>query len=217
MERLNKYEKPEIELKNHLTRIGDLINMDGPMLILFQDDRNKDFFLFDWVDGDDLTNRWIIFKVRREDLTDFVCGRISYKRLFERSTVTCFFADIESGSIYNYQIIRLLSIPPDYFPDKEVLFDYNDAKNLDAILAILNLKIHSNRIIAKEYNNLSETVKTPLTFNTTQFSIGDFFWQGSSSYDNKLGVKSFDLLNLHTQKNVTQNNRIPSKKRVALQ
>jgi len=82
MERLNKYEKPEIELKNHLTRIGDLINMDGPMLILFQDDRNKDFFLFDWVDGDDLTNRWIIFKVRREDLTDFVCGRISYKRVF---------------------------------------------------------------------------------------------------------------------------------------
>ena len=84
MEQIDKYDFEEILLKDSLIRIGDLINMDGPMLVLYKNNRTNDMYLFDWVDNDEVSNRWLIYKVDKDDLSDFIKTKISYKSLFDK-------------------------------------------------------------------------------------------------------------------------------------
>ena len=121
MESLDKYDNEEIQLKDSLVRIGDLINMDGPMLVVFKNITSQDLYLFDWVDNDNKSNRWLIYKVDKSDLLSFIKTKKSYKNLFDRNNSTIYFTDIDSNNFNQYKIYELRGIPETYKPDRDVL------------------------------------------------------------------------------------------------
>ena len=121
MEQVKRYENEEVELKNNLVRIGDLINDDGPLLVIFRDARRGDLYLFDWIDNNHSLNRWLIFKVGKSDLNDFINKKVSYKTIFEKNTSSYFYTDISNDEIGIYKIFKLKEVPLDYKPQIEVI------------------------------------------------------------------------------------------------
>jgi len=49
--------------QDQLIRIGDIVNFEGPLMTLYQDQKYFDLYIFDWVDRDDTTNRWLAYQV----------------------------------------------------------------------------------------------------------------------------------------------------------
>lgn len=137
MEQIIKHSTQNIRLKDRLKRIGDLINMDGPMLVLFKDIFDGELYLFDWVDADDVYNRWLVYPVSLYDLADFIDRKISYKSVFEKNTNDVYVTDISVDNLQQYEIFKLESIPNSYKPDVDNLFDVRDAKNFDSIYKLV--------------------------------------------------------------------------------
>lgn len=212
MENLNKYDNEEVHLKKNLVRIGDLINMDGPMLVVFKDITSQDLYLFDWVDNDNKSNRWLVYKVDKNDLTSFLKRKISYRRLFEKNNNTPYFTDIDSEEFNVYKIFKLKEIPFEYRPDKDVLFDSNDSRNLDKIIKVLNLDNDLNeKDYSKEYNII---VGVGFMFeHAIQGNPSPSFWTEESNF---VAINK-QITRIYTHQNVSKSNRIPGQKRVAIQ
>ncbi len=142
MEFINSYDIEAILIKKDLVRIGDLINLEGPVLSLFQNKLNADLYLFDWADSDENTNRWLVYKINAEVLNSFLLRKVSYKFMFETIAEESFYyTDIVNSDNIDYTIKGLVNLPFKYKPTKEILFDENDSKNLSAIFQIINSKI----------------------------------------------------------------------------
>ena len=152
MEALKTYKNEESELKNHLRRIGDIINIDGPVLSLFQDKRDKELYLFDWVDSDDTTNRWLIYKISAVLLHQFLLQRISYKSMFDSiNTRDFYYTDIINSEKVEYVIKKLEYFPKKYMPTKDAFFDKNDSSRLDEIFATVN-----NILVNKDKDGINQ-------------------------------------------------------------
>lgn len=123
-------------LKNSLERIGDLINMDEPMLSLFKDNRSNDLYLFDWADADNKTNRWLVYKVNKNILDDFISKKVSFKYVFD-SARNYFVTDIQGGQNPPFSIKQIEKLPTEYYPNTDLFFDESDAKNLPKIKSVL--------------------------------------------------------------------------------
>lgn len=157
MEILKTYDEYEVDLKANLNRIGDIINIDGPVLSLFQDKRNEEFYLFDWVDSDEKTNRWLIYKINPEILFDFLIIKISYRHVFNSALLGEFyFADIENSERVNYSFQKLKILPEKYLPAKDVFLDSEDTQNLDEMYGIVR-NVLSNRKKSNIINKISFT------------------------------------------------------------
>ena len=210
MEQVSKYDNVEILLRNNLVRIGDLINMDGPMLVVFRDTIGGDLYLFDWVDNDDKSNRWLIYNVDKKDLIIFLKTRISYKTLFEKNGSILYYTDIASEQIQAFKIFKLKEVPVGYKPDKDVLFDSSDSKNLDKILHALKLDSNLTEYdYLKEYNIMGVTLNIGLA---TQDDIASQWWNDKS---NILTGKTRPA-RIYTQPNASKSNRIPKQKGMVL-
>ncbi len=151
---------PVNELKSNLLRVGDLINIEGPMLVLFQNRSTKELYLFDWVDGNDISNRWLIYTISKENLLNFIRHNISYKELFETNRGDFYFTDIINSDLPNYSIFMLHDVPASYKPDKDVLFDVDDSKNLDKIISLLNPDVE--KLTDDKLNSLDFVTKVSL-------------------------------------------------------
>ena len=207
---INKYDIEECKLKDNLFRVGDLVNMDGPMLVLFRHNKTGNLYLFDWVDNNEILNRWLIYRVAKEDLIAFVKKRISYKSLFDRNQIDTYFSDIESGNFHQYHIYRVKEVPDFYKPDKDILFDPSDSKNLDKILKELNIDTVLNEKEIKQYNFIFR--KRVLVVFETQKSYIHATWPVTP---NKFGNITHHL-EAH-QPNVSKSNSISRKKSMVLQ
>lgn len=206
MEQINRYDFEEAMLRDSLIRIGDLINMDGPMLVLFKSRMSDELYLFDWVDNNDKSNRWLIYRVDKGDLLKFIKNKQSYKNLFENNNAIIYFADIDSSNFSDYGIYKLKEIPEAYKPDRDVLFDSNDSKNLDKILKELNLDTELNE---KEYNVILDTGVL-------------FYFETQENYTNPnwpISNRLTDIIHYIAayQPDVSKSNRLPDKKRLVLQ
>lgn len=136
MIKIKTYPIEDAELKNRLERIGDLINFEGPLLSLFKDNKTDKIYLFDWIDDDELFNRWLIYNVDLDVMSRFIKKEISYNQMFDSVTVF-YVTDIERGKIPPFDINKLEKIPPEYFPSDFTFFDEEDAKNLPKIKSVL--------------------------------------------------------------------------------
>ena len=219
MEPIKKYDNNGIDLKNHLHRVGDIINIEGPVLSLFQDERNKDLYLFDWVDSDEITNRWLIFKIPAETLNQFLLNRISYKKMFDYIKENNFYyADIINSDNIEYSINDLEYLPENYIPTKEAFFDKNDAKRLDEIMIIVNKTIFKdgrdntlrlNRLDLSEYlDKKNRPISYLLNQDIVTIAIPEAMVERKRS-DKNLSENFSNQL--ETQQNVRENNRLPEK------
>lgn len=216
MEVLETYDNVVNDLKDHLIRVGDVINIDGPVLSLFQDIRNKDLYLFDWVDSDDNTNRWLVYKVSAEILNQFLLHRISYKTMFESVNDDSFFyADIINSENINYIISHLQFVPEKYKPKKETFFDFNDSTKFDKITAIVNDLVNGK---PKDESNKIALYKEVMDFVSMRQSTleDDIFLKQEFPNQNPIVIGYFETTTLETQQDVITRNRIPREKRVGL-
>lgn len=200
--------------KEFLNRIGDLINIEGPILSLFQDLRNKDLYLFDWADSDKNFNRWLVYKVSPDSIKKFINNIISYKELFLSSlNLTYYFIDIDSNySDCNYTLNKIESLPDAYIPMSENRFDKNDARNIDQIILTLsnfskdypfslikqNVLKNQPNIVKEPANELKKTHQKKYTFETIQ-----------KSNDARIVTRNPFSINLRERENAYENKRVP--------
>lgn len=128
------YEK-EVGLKEYLVRIGDLINIDGPILTLFSDVRNEHLYLYDWVDSDDSANRFLIYAVPPQGVLDYLSKRITHRDLFVQSINGRYnIADICPHKFSSYRVFQLKHLPQDFQDIETTLFDEQFCKDVQKIL-----------------------------------------------------------------------------------
>jgi len=120
-------------------RIGDLIHIDGPLLTLFQDQKDAIFYLFDWVDDDNNINRWIIYRVSADDILDYLGKKIRHRELFSRAEGSMYYyADIDATRLTEYEIRPLRIVPEIYAQTENTLFDEEYSPDVQKIALFVN-------------------------------------------------------------------------------
>ena len=110
-------------------RIGNLAYFEGPLLSLFGVLNSRHLYLFDWIDRDEKTNRWLIYRVSPKYLLEYLQGKISHLQLFEnRPNKTVYYMDIDAQNkpFYLYDAYELNNIPENYLPNSYNFFELSD-------------------------------------------------------------------------------------------
>jgi hypothetical protein len=120
-------------------RIGDLVYFEGPLRTLFTDARNKRLYIFDWVDNDEATNRWLVYSIAPKDLLLYLQRSISYFELFKNAINKKYYiTDISSAFVTKYYKLHEISeLPEKYLPNEDDYFDKGDTIFYDKIQALL--------------------------------------------------------------------------------
>ena len=79
MERLFGVRVNDRDLKG-LSKVADLIYFDGPLLSLFTD-KFGNSYLFYWVDSDNISNRWLVFRVTERQIAEYMNRQIPLTEL----------------------------------------------------------------------------------------------------------------------------------------
>ncbi|WP_027002514.1 DUF6575 domain-containing protein [Hugenholtzia roseola] len=126
----------------HLRRVGNLLYFEGPLLSLFKEKGGVHFYLFDWVDSSQDANRWLIYRVSIQSISDFLDKKISHLELFKnRNLDKIYVVDISRGneSFYDYQAYELQQLPANYLPNADNFFEPSDSPDLEAIKVAIAL------------------------------------------------------------------------------
>jgi len=139
MEKLTTLDKNN-DLLELLIRVGDLVFFEGPLLSLYENAKTGHLFLLDWVDRDEINNRWIIYRVDPMNLMRFLNRKISHLELFNnRPKINVYVVDIPiNGRLITSEIKELYSIPENYLPNSENYFDKQDSVLFERIEGRLN-------------------------------------------------------------------------------
>ena len=122
-----EYNLQGIKIKNlpfKLTKKGDILVANGPVLSHFVSDDGNDYLMF-WVDQDKESNRRLLFFVSRENLKRYFNTAISLKELvFFNQKDFVYFIDIDSNIEYK-NIIRkaVKDFPMEYAPGENSFFN----------------------------------------------------------------------------------------------
>jgi hypothetical protein len=121
--------------QNLLIRIVDVINIEGPLLTLFLH-ANRQLYLFDWVDRDDVSNRWLIYRTNKTLLNRFLNKSIS---LIMSDESFVYKIDIDNKlEWHDCQQVTKKSLPASYLPSKDMFFDTKDCPNFARLSAFLS-------------------------------------------------------------------------------
>jgi len=137
MENLLINNKSKLNVSN-LVRVGDISYFEGPILTLFEELNTGHFYLFDWVDRDEKCNRWLIYSVLPESLSQYLNREISHLDFFKNRTqknVCCMDISSQNGSFHNYDAFELAQIPENYLPKQDNFFDIEDCPAFEIIKA----------------------------------------------------------------------------------
>lgn len=90
-----------------LIKVSDLIYFDGPLLSHFQT-KNKDNYLFYWVDVNETHNRWLILRTSLDKLQAFVGKKISLLELVQHPDDN-FLYKVDISANLNYENVAYIS------------------------------------------------------------------------------------------------------------
>jgi len=208
MEQLER--KYNLDPLNHfIIRIGDLINFEGPILSLFQDVRNGHLYIFDWVDRDEFTNRWIIFQTTPSLLIRFLEKELPYNLLFENAVNNKYlYSDIGINSFLpNNNIFLLEEIPEIYNPKKDDYFDESDCPHYDKILSLVLRELENSKEEYLYNSNFSTKQSLYKNSKTNQIKSGTIHFNNKSqNYLNdisqELKVKKYQSRNFEIVKSL---------------
>ena len=123
---------------SNLTRVGDISHFEGPILTLFEEPNTGHFYLFDWVDRNKQSNRWLIYSISPEDLLQYLNKEISHLDLFKnRTEKQVYYIDIDNqnSSFRDYDAFELTQISENYLPKQDNFFDIEDCPSFEIINA----------------------------------------------------------------------------------
>lgn len=116
--------------KAHFVRLADLINYEGPLLVLYKQKYTSNIYLLRWVDADETYNRWILYQTDIANVLAFINRKISHKFLFEAYSDICYAIDIDTNMNWvNVGEISKTMLPYDYIPIEDDFFDIEDCPN----------------------------------------------------------------------------------------
>lgn len=111
--------KLEKLLMDSWVKISDLLEFEGPLLSHYKDKNGTDYFIY-WVDFNETTNRWLLWKVTEKQIYDYLKGLKSLRTiLLEKTKDHVFFIDSKGGlgEQYNEFLLSIPnSIPEGYLP-----------------------------------------------------------------------------------------------------
>jgi hypothetical protein len=106
--------------------IEDLIDFDGPLLVHYSNQVDQDYLLH-WVDNDDDANRWLIYRVSKQSLLNYLRGQEEFKALLD-TTSSDFILVVDINSVGEYILMQLVSLedlPGDYKPKEDVYYEFS--------------------------------------------------------------------------------------------
>jgi hypothetical protein len=105
-------------------KMGDFIYYEGPLLSHFQDTTQpNEHYFYRWVDDDSEVNRWLIFKVNKENLIKFFNGLFTELDLIATNNVVTFLDLDDSLNKRGIYLSSFEDIPDDYLPSNKTFFD----------------------------------------------------------------------------------------------
>jgi hypothetical protein len=126
-------------IKAHLTKIGDLLYFDGSLMTLFKNAKdNNHLCLFDWVESDEIYNRWLVYDIKPIDVLSYINHELSHLNLIQKSKNICFVDIDKELNFHNCHKIEFTSIPLSYLPKENFFFDVEDCPDLKKIQAFLD-------------------------------------------------------------------------------
>ncbi len=129
MEKLNGYKLPfdisQLKLRSNL------IEQDGPLLSLYYNNKG-DYYLFYWLDCDDVTNRWMVMRVALNILYQYLNKDRTLLQVIEESSDNfVWIIDLDNdGKQANTLAVTLSNLPLDYLPDKDSYFEFDNQQEL---------------------------------------------------------------------------------------
>jgi len=142
MKKLKGIEYKEFPLKN-LFKVGDMYYYDGPLTSLFSN-TDRELYIYHWIDCDKDYNRWMIYKVKLNQIIDYLNEKVSDYHL--QTTSECiYFVDIptncELDIIYhNVKKVEVKDIPDDYLSEIGILCEKKLVKDIEKIFDYLKKK-----------------------------------------------------------------------------
>jgi hypothetical protein len=137
MENLNGKTIAHQEFQNLLIRVADVVNIEGPLLTLFLH-TNRQLYLFDWVDRNLDSNRWLVYRTNRSLLNRFLNKEISHYDLLMSDESFVLSVDIDSKLNWNNcQQVAKKALPKRYLPLRDIVFEKNDCPNYPRLSAFL--------------------------------------------------------------------------------
>lgn len=107
---------------NDLTKLGDLLFCNGSILSHFQVNET-DYFMF-WVDQNTVSNKWLVFRTSKEQITRYLKEEISLRNILtENRNEVSNIIDLDNNinCIRNKEIINH-QIPKKYLPGEKSFF-----------------------------------------------------------------------------------------------
>jgi hypothetical protein len=105
-----------------LTRQGDLLYHEGPLLSHFINEENKDHYLYKWSDCDEIAHRWLVFKVSAENLKLFFETKCTLLQLIHGNPFV-YFVDLDTNQHQTNLILTSTdNIPKDYLSSEKSFF-----------------------------------------------------------------------------------------------
>lgn len=106
--------------KEKIKKVKDIIEYDGPILSHFKDENGSDI-LFYWVDFNEKTNRWLVWKVSDKILNQYLNKEKDLKQvLFDDIDNNVYLIDIDKDINWVTKIkLSKKDIPLDYIPEDD--------------------------------------------------------------------------------------------------
>ena len=141
MENINGKNLKTLSFISDLVKIGDLQYYEGSLMTLFENTKNQDIYLFDWVDGDTQFNRWLVYLVKPIDIIKYLDLTMTHFSLIKASA-EIYIVDLDKHhSYHNIKELNFSQIINDYLPQSDSLFDAVDCKDIERIKNKLALLI----------------------------------------------------------------------------
>ena len=117
---------------NELRKVSDLIYFDGPFLSHYVH-KSGDNYLSYWVDCDDTTQRWLVFRVGLSSLQDYINKKQSLYQLIKNvDEGFVYVVDIhENGAQSVPSLVFIEELPDEYLPEVDSYFDCSLEKESD--------------------------------------------------------------------------------------
>jgi hypothetical protein len=130
MKEVNGYSLPFDFSK--LKKKADLIEMDGPLLSLYQN-KQGDCFLFYWLDADASCNRWMIVRIQPNSLLQYLHHSATLRQvIFEAPDSFVWIADMtRNGEWTHVQCVAINDVPEDYLPGEESFFEFEHKEEIE--------------------------------------------------------------------------------------
>lgn len=194
MELLNGYKigSLPIDIEN-LTRVSDLMSYEGPILSHFVDSKGLNF-LYYWVDYDENFNRWLIWKITKNQLYDYLRSQSSlHEILLDCNKDYIYSVDIDQNLIYhNIQALEFDQLIGEYIPEIESYYRFDVPKVYDSLFNEFDVNPYLQ--LQRETALYFKLTPTNLKFGTAVTATGasEFLKKISESFLNYLQFDFFE-------------------------